>query len=120
MITWIAFWPFLALPSLLMIGIGGLVSVTVYGRLVGGMIVRRWCIEHLMILWLPPHAGARLEAWVNQAKFAHEWILYVAIAINVNAVLLPILYIVGEGIVRFHGWRVRKDLDLKRSALKAR
>ncbi len=120
MITWIAFWPFLALPSLLMIGIGSLVSVTVYGRLMGGMIVRHWCIEHLVMLWLPAHAGARLAVWVNEAKSVHEWILYIAITLNVNAVLLPALYIFGEGIVRFHGWRVRKDLDLKRNSLKAR
>jgi len=112
--TWVTFWPFLAIPSLVMIGLGGLVTVRFYGHLLGGEPIRQWCIDYLVFTWMPDSAGDRIVVWLSHAPLVHQWILYLLIAVNVNVLLLPAFYLIGEGILRFHHWGVRKDLELKR------
>lgn len=116
MISWVTFWPFLLIPGLVMAGMGALVTLPVHGHLLGGEAVRDWCNAHLLLAWLPDSAAYRVETWLKEAPLMHQWILYLLVVMNVNALLLPFLYVAGEAIMRFHGWGVRLDLELKRRA----
>ncbi len=113
MTTWIGLWPLLVLPSILMIALGAVVTMPVAGHEIGGAAVQHWCVVHLLLDWLPGRVHNRLAIWFSGTDALHRWILYLLIVANVNTFLLPLLYGIGEGILRLQAWGVRTDLELK-------
>ena len=47
-----------------------------------------------------------------------EWFFALAVAININALLLPLLYVAGELAIRISSWMARRDLELRRDAMR--
>ena len=118
MTTWFGLWPFLALPGVAMIALGAMVTIPMGGHEIGGAAVQHWCIVHLLVDWLPHGVQNRLTVWVGWTDSSHRWILYLLIAVNVNALLLPLFYGIGSAILRLQAWGVRQDLDLKSTAVR--
>ncbi|MDA8362524.1 MAG: hypothetical protein M0Z84_01610 [Gammaproteobacteria bacterium] len=116
MTTWIALWPLLAVPCVLMIAIGAVPSLLLGVHEIGGAAVRNWCVVHLLLDWLPGDARVRLLVWFDRTDALRRWAFYLLIAINVNALLLPVLYGVGEAALRLQAWAVRRQLETQSRA----
>lgn len=116
MITWVQVWPLLCLPTVLLGLVGLLPTIHTASRVLGGGPLREWVINHGLLPWLPYGAAGRVVEWFDQATVAHEWLLYMLVVLNLNALFLPVLYGLGEGWLRVRNWFARKDLELKRRA----
>lgn len=116
MITWIQVWPILGVPWLLIAGVAALPTAAFGGRTLGGGPVREWLLNHWLLPVLPHDAAASLVAWFQQAGAAQEWLIAALIALNANAVLLPVLYGIGLGVIRINNALTNKDIELKRRA----
>jgi hypothetical protein len=117
MYDWINRSFFLFVPTLLFAVVGLLPTAAIKGRSFGGAPIRRWLLEHLVAPVLPHDAFWSFSAWFAQSTL-HEWLVTVLVGLNVNAVLLPLLYIVGDTLSRFSGYAARRDIELKRAAVR--
>ncbi|MHB8256180.1 MAG: hypothetical protein ACYDHY_04430 [Acidiferrobacterales bacterium] len=118
MTTWFRLWPFLVLPGVVIIALGAVVALPLGAHEIGGAAVQHWCIVHLLVDWLPHGAQSQLTVWVSRADTLHRWILYLLIAVNINTLLLPLLYGIGVAILRLQAWGARQDLELKSAAVR--
>jgi len=116
--TWFRLWPFLALPGVVIIALGAVVALPLGAHEIGGAAVQHWCIAHLLVDWLPHGAQSQLTVWVSRTDTLHRWILYLLIAVNINTLLLPLLYGIGVAILRLQAWGARQDLELKSAAVR--
>lgn len=119
MITWLFVGPLLSLPAVLLALLCALPMLTFNDRLLGGGTLRQWLLNHVAVPMLPKTQGVDLVAWFQTASVLQEWFLSVLIAINLNAALLPVLYVIGAMVIRFSSWSAKTDLALKRKALKS-
>ena len=118
MITWIQTWPLLALPSFI-----GSVLITVptfnlKESLFGGGPVREWLVNSLLLPVLPDGQHSIFSAWWLQASVTGEWLVSFLLVLNVNALFLPVIFLVVEAGIRINNWFTKKDLHLKRSAVR--
>lgn len=67
---------------------------------------------------LPTDAARSLVAWFSTASGLQEWLLSFAAAINLNALMLPLLYALGVLIIGLSSWVSKKNIDLKRQAVR--
>ncbi len=112
--SWLVRWPLLLMPSVLMIALEAVPGLPVGARVLGGAAVQNWCVTHLLLVWLPDVARTRLAAWFGLAGRVQRWELYGLIVINVNAVLLPLIYASVESVIRFQAWALRRELEIER------
>lgn len=119
MITWLFMSPLLALPTVLLALLCAMPMLTFNDRLLGGGPLRQWLLNHVAVPILPSAQSAELVAWFQNASLMQEWFLSVLLAINLNAALLPVLYVIGAMVIRFSSWSAKTDLALKRNALKS-
>lgn len=119
MITWLLMGPLLTLPTLLLAVLCAMPMLTFNDRLVGGGTLRQFLLNHVAVPILPNAQGAELVEWFQTAAVVQEWFLSILIAINLNAVLLPVLYVAGAMVIRLSTWSAKMDLALKRKALKS-
>lgn len=117
MITWVQLWPLLAAPSFF----GGLVcsipTFVLKGALVGGGPVRQWIINNFLMPVIPVNAGEGLVVWFNSASVIEEWFAAFFVVLNVNAILLPALFLAGKLIIRVNAWLARVDINQRRNAI---
>ena len=118
MITWLTATPFLALPGVLVFFTGLLPMVELYGQPVGGGLVRQWCVNHLVLPVLPAFDTQRVVDWYMQTDAAGELLLHALIVLNMNALLLPVLYPLAVGFIRLNNWVAKTNLDEKRRSVK--
>ena len=71
-----------------------------------------------MLPVLPHDSAAQLVQWFAQASALEEWAFAFAVAININALMLPLLYVFGIGVIRASSWFAKKNIQLKRDALR--
>ena len=119
MIVWLILGPFLMLPFLGIAGLCALPTMTFNGRLLGGGLLRQWLVNHVVLPLLPQEWATQLVSWFTQASVVQEWVLCLVFAINVNAVLLPVLYGVGLFLMRVSALFRKADLDRQRSAIRS-
>ena len=55
-----------------------------------------------------------LVAWFQAAAPLQKWMLALLVAVNVNAVLLPALFGLGQVLISASAWFARKDIKIKR------
>ena len=118
MITWVTFWPMLALPAFLMSIIAAIPTVRINDKLLGGGPVREYYINHIALPIMPDGIATRLVDWFAMASPLQEWFFSLAIAINVNALLLPILYGLGCVVIAFSGWMARLRISQRRNSVR--
>lgn len=118
MITWMQYWLFLPMPTILLSALAAMPTRLINGHLAGGGPVREYYLNHFILPVLPEGAGSQLVAWFSTADGFQEWLLAFAFAINVNAILLPLLYGMGVTVVGLSSWVTKKNIDLKRQAMR--
>jgi hypothetical protein len=118
MLTWLQLVPLLGLPTLILSAIAALPTKPFHGHVLGGGPVREYFLNHMLVPVLPNDAAVALVQWFSQANYAQEWFLSLIVIVNINALLLPLLYFVGEFVIKFSTWFKRKDIQLKRDAIR--
>lgn len=118
MITWLNYWPVLIMPTVILSAIAGVPTYLHSGGLIGGGPVREYFLNHFVLPLLPADSAAQLVAWFSTASAFQEWTLAVAVAININALLLPPLYAQGVGVIALSAWVSKKNIQLKRQAVR--
>jgi hypothetical protein len=116
MITWIQMWPILTIPFVIVTAAAAIPTAVWNGRILGGGPIREWLLNHLLLPVLPQDAGASLVGWFQSANALQEWSVSALIALNINAVLLPLLFGLGHILIQTTNWFSNKDLELKRRA----
>jgi hypothetical protein len=114
MITWLQLFPMLLMPTYVLGALAALPTVQAFNHLLGGGPVREWLLNHCLLSWLAPPAGHTVIGWFAHATAIQEWLLALLIALNLNALCLPLLYAVGNGLIRVKNWFAIKNLELKR------
>lgn len=118
MLTWFRLWPLLALPSGLLAVLISLPMFEIRGTVLGGGLVRQWLLNEMVLPLLPIEQAQQLVNWFVNASILQEWCLAMFVGININAVLLLPLYLIGQGFIHLSGWHARTELDLKRKGLR--
>jgi hypothetical protein len=118
MITWLTYWPVLLTPTVILSALAALPTWTLNGRFVGGGPVREYYLNHFILPVLPTDASSSLVAWFSTASGLQEWLLSLAVAVNLNALMLPLLYALGVLIIGLSSWASKKNIDLKRQAVR--
>lgn len=118
MITWLQYWPMLPMPTVILSAMAAMPTGMFNGRLVGGGPVREYYLNHFALPVLPADAGMQLVAWFSAANGFQEWLLAFAVSININAILLPLLYVMGVCVIKLSSWVSKKNIDLKREAVR--
>lgn len=118
MITWLTLWPLLLVPSIILTALASCPTVMFKGRVLGGGPVREFYLNHFVLPVLPHDVGARLVDWFSSATVVQEWFLALATAININAALLPLLYLLGFCVINVSAWMARKNIELQRRGMR--
>ena len=118
MITWLQLAVLLPLPTVLLGLIAALPTREFNGHLLGGGPFREYLLNHIIVPVLPNDAAISLVQWFAHANVWQEWLLSLLIVVNINGVLLPLLYGLGEVLITVSTWIIRKDLELKRNAIR--
>jgi hypothetical protein len=118
MITWLQLWPLLTLPTLILGAITAIPTMPINGRVMGGGPVREYFLNHILVPILPNDAAFTLVQWFAHANAVQEWFLSLLVIVNINGLLLPLLFIVGQGLIFVSTWFTRKDIQLKREAIR--
>ena len=88
------------------------------GRVLGGGPVREYYLNHFLLPLLPADASASLVSWFSTANSMQEWLLAFAVSVNLNAILLPLLYVLGVFVIQVSSWVAKKDIQLKRDSIR--
>lgn len=118
MITWIQLWPLFGLPTIILGAITAIPTRAINGRIIGGGPVREYFLNHVLVPVLPNDAAASLVRWFAHANAFQEWFLSLLVIVNINGLLLPLIFVVGEGLIAVSTWFTRKDIQLKRDAIR--
>lgn len=118
MTTWFSLWPVLMIPSVLVFVAGLIPGLSFLNHTFGGGMVRQWLVNHVLIPILPKDWGWLLVDWYQAASVAQELVLHALVAINMNALLLPVLYLGGEGVIRLSGWSASSAFKAQRQQIK--
>lgn len=116
-------WPFLGLfltaPLWLIAAVCAMPNFTFNNHPLGGGRIRQWFVNDVFLPLLPHDWITQVVAWFTQASVLQEWMLCVVFAINVNAVLLPVLYGVSVFFIRVSALSRKADLDRQRDAIRS-
>lgn len=84
----------------------------------GGGVVREYFLNHILVPVLPNDAAMSLVQWFAHTNVVQEWFLSLFVVVNINGLLLPILFVLGQVLIVFSTWFTRKDIQLKRDAIR--
>ena len=118
MITWIQIYPLLAMPTLLISVIAWLPVIKFNGHVLSGMQFSEWLLDHLMIPILPNIWLDALLKWFAHAGNLEVWMLVTLVALNINALLLPLLYWMVKQLINTGNWFTNKSLELKTDSVR--
>lgn len=118
MTSWIRLWPLLLMPYVVMLGIGLMPTVHLFGRDLGGPYVREWVLNTWVLPWMPQDSAITLVGWFAKASPLQEMWLHALIMLNLYALLFPVLLGTGALVIRYSVWSTATDLVLKRRALR--
>jgi len=116
MLTWIRFWPVFAVPMFVVNALGFLPTIFEAGRYWGGGPIRQWMLNMVLIPILSYEQAESIVAWFDEATVFEECLMYGIIILNLNILVLPLLYTIGNAMMRFSNWITVTNLDLKRKA----
>lgn len=116
MLTWIRLWPAFVFPVLGLNLIGFFPTVSFQGQYLGGGPVRAWAVNTFLLPFLSAAQGGKVVAWYSQATVMQECFLFGIIALNLDVFMMPVLYGLGNVIIKINNWISIKELQLKRSA----
>jgi len=118
MITWLQLWPVLMMPTIIFTALASMPTRMFNGRLLGGGPVREYYLNNFVLPLLPADSGASLVHWFSTASTLQEWLMAFAVSINLNAIMLPILFVFGIFVIQISTWFSKKNIQLKRKAMR--
>lgn len=118
MMTWLQAWPLLGLPVFFSSLIGAIPTLTLQGRVLGGGPFRQWMLNHFLVPLLPATPLSELHGWFLQAGVWEQWCLVTLVALNLNALLLPVLYWLVGRLIALNTWMASKSYELKSNAVR--
>ena len=118
MITWIQLWPLMLMPTIILSALAAIPTRLFNGRLLGGGPVREYYLNHFILPVLPADASASLVQWFSGTSAVQEWFLAFAVSININALVLPLLYVFGIFVIQVSSWVAKKNIQLKRDSVR--
>lgn len=118
MVTWLQLWWELLIPFIVISLLVTLPTIQWSGHLIGGGPLREWLLNQCVLPWLPTDMAHTLVQWWMSATTFQEISLSMLIALNINVVLLPVMYLQGELIIRYRAWAAAKSLDLLRHSIR--
>ncbi|MFQ5543872.1 MAG: hypothetical protein ACE5FY_05925 [Nitrospiria bacterium] len=116
MLTWIRLWPAFVFPVLVLNLIGFLPTLVFQGDYVGGGPVREWAVNTFLLPVLSVLQAEQIVLWFNQATVMEECFLYGVIVLNLDVLMMPVFYGLGNILMKISNWISIKELQLKRSA----
>ena len=102
-LTWFVLWPLLIMPSVVVIMLGAIPSLTVFDHVIGGFMFREKLIR-LLELFLPSDHIAQWHLLYDGANESTQILMHSVIAVNINLLILPLLYVVGTWMIAMNGW----------------
>ncbi len=118
MMTWFSAWPLAASPFFIISLVSAIPTFVYKGGTLGGLPIREWILDHLLLPVLPAAIEDRILDWFSHASYLEEWLLVAFVAININAALLPLLYYLVGGLIRINNYLTRKSYEAKQSAVR--
>jgi len=118
MITWLQLWPVLLMPTIILTALASMPTHLFNGRLLGGGPVREYYLNHFILPVLPADASASLIQWFSTASAIQEWCVAFAVSVNINAIMLPLLYVFGIFVIQVSSWFAKKNIQLKRDSMR--
>lgn len=118
MITWFHIYPALSIPFWLISAIAALPAATFNGHTYSGMRFSEWLLNHFVVpvlpnIWLDP-----LIDWFIHASKLDAWFFMALIALNLNAIMLPLLYWLATLLISLGSWSSSKSLELKANSIR--
>lgn len=118
MITWMQLWWELLIPTIITGLLTTLPTIHWKDGMIGGGPIREWLLNHCLLPLVPHHAAEMLVQWWMTASTLQEVSLSVLIAINLNVLLLPVLYLSGEAQIRYRAWAASTSLKVLRQSIR--
>ncbi len=117
MLTWIRLWPVFIVPIFFINMLGFLPTVFEMGRYWGGGPVRQWMLNTFLLPLLSYSHAEQIVYWFNhEATIFQECLMYGVIILNLDIFSLPVIYGIGNGVMKLLNWSTVKELNLKRKA----
>ena len=106
------------MPTVILSAIAAIPTFLIGGRVHGGGPAREYYLNHFLLPLLPADASAALVNWFSSASSMQEWLLAFAVSVNLNAIMLPLLYALGVFAIQVSSWVAKKDIQLKRDSIR--
>lgn len=106
------------MPTLILSAIAAFPTLLIGGKVLGGGPVREYYLNAIVLPVLPSETSALLVHWFSAASAFQEWLLAFAVSININALMLPLLYALGIFIIKVSSWSAKKNIQLKRDSMR--
>ena len=113
MLTWMRLWPLLLLPFVPLFLVGCLPTIPLMEVSLEGGIVRQWFVNHFLLPVLPHDWAVTLVAWFHQAGYWQELLLHFIVSVDLTLVLLPLMYGVGNLVIKLSAWGATTDHAMK-------
>ena len=120
MITWLKLWPFTLIPFLVVFLLGFLPSIDMSGKSFGGALVREWFLNYTVLPFLSNEMARTVVQWFYDATLIEELLLHLLVSVNVWALFFPIMFMLGQGVIRFYTWHSKTSLKQKQTLLNQR
>jgi len=112
-LTWFRLWPLLILPFLTTFFLGLLPKVSILGdKEVGGFLIREPFVDLTEFL-LPEDKAELLHHLYFTGDYLTQVSIHGVLALNLNLLLLPVLYAVGAFLIFVSSWVATAELDVK-------
>ncbi|MES0328327.1 MAG: hypothetical protein ABUK13_09075 [Gammaproteobacteria bacterium] len=118
MITWVRLWPLLLSPLLVISFLSVIPVFTVRDHILGGGVFVEWLLNRILLPLLPWEQGNQLVQWFSGASYGQELMLALLMALNITALIMPVLYGLGELVIWLTAFFTRKELELKRQSMR--
>ncbi len=80
--------------------------------------MREYYLNHFILPVLPADTSVALVQWFSTASAIQEWCVAFAVSVNINAFMLPLLYVFGIFVIQVSSWLAKKNIQLKRDSVR--
>ena len=111
-LTWFVLWPLLLLPLAILFVLGAIPDFTLANKSLGGYLLRDMLVNSALALFTSEKASLLAQLY-EQGDYVRQLLIYGVIALNLNMVILPFLYGIGELIIKVSSWLATAELESK-------
>jgi len=117
--SWFFLGPVLLFPFMLLLVLGAIPDLSPYlNAHVGGVYLRAQLLNAIVPYVFSDSLGWAIVDWYRTAGTGGQLSLHTLVAWNINLVLMPFLYIIGQAYIGFSNWSTRTGYDYQRRGVK--